>query len=281
VDKIEGIVREHYTVGGLAERIVEGLAASGVDLDRLSVDDLAIIDEFHIGGRPATQHALTRLSPSGNERVLDVGCGIGGAARFIATQSGCRVTGIDLTPAFIEAARVLTRLTGLEERVDFEVASALDMPLADDAFDAAITIHAAMNIKDRAALYREIARVLKPGAPLCVYDVMKKGDGPIAFPVPWAESDASSHLTTPDDMRTLLDDAGFEVREVEDRTEFAVAYIKQRVEAAAATATDEPSPLGPQLIMGPTAHEKFQNLRRNIASGRIGPVQIIARKRSR
>jgi len=276
---IEGIVREHYGVGGLAERIVAGLTATGVDIDRLTVDDLAIIDEFHIGGRQATEHALSKLSLTGDEHVIDVGCGIGGAARFIASQSGCRVTGIDLTPEFIEAARVLTRLTGLEERVNFQIASALDMPLADDAFDAAITIHVAMNIRDRDALYREIARVLKPGAPLCVYDVMKKGDGPIAFPVPWAESDASSHLTTPEDMRALLDDAGFEVGEVEDRTEFAVAYIKQR--AATAAATDEPSPLGPQLIMGPTFREKFQNLRGNIASERIGPAQIIARKKTR
>ncbi len=226
MNDIEAAVARHYGNAGLLARILAGLEASGVDPDHLRPDDLAPVDEFHIGGREATAHAVAKLDLDEGAQVLDVGCGIGGAARYIATQAGCRVTGIDLTPEFIATARRLTELTGLDGKIAFEVASALDMPFEDAAFDAAITLHVAMNIPERAALYGEIARVMKPGAELCLYDVMKTGAGEIAYPVPWAETPATSHLTTVEEMRDLLDGAGFDVSEVEDRRAFARAFSK-------------------------------------------------------
>ena len=146
------------------------------------------------------------------------------------------------------------------------------MPFEDASFDAAITLHVAMNIPDRAGLYGEIARVMKPGARLCVYDVMKKSEDDITYPVPWAESAETSHLTTPDDMRSLLVESGFAVLEVEDRTDFAIEFFKQMQAAAA----DGPPPLGLHLLMGASAPEKIKNMRANVESGRIAPVQIIA-----
>ena len=99
---IESAVARHYGVPDLLGRIYTGLEAAGADLARLSLEDLAPVDEFHIGGRKATIHAVDRLSPGADDHVLDIGCGIGGAARYLATQTGCRVTGIDLTPEFVE-----------------------------------------------------------------------------------------------------------------------------------------------------------------------------------
>ena len=260
-------------------RILAGLEASGIDPDHLRPDDLAPVDEFHIGGREATAHAVAKLALDPGARVPDVGCGIGGVARTIATQIGCRVTGVDLTPEFIATARRLTELTGLDGKIAFEVASALDMPFEDGAFDAAITLHVAMNIPERAALYGEIARVMKPGAVLCLYDVMKTGAGEIAYPVPWAETPATSHLTTADEMRGLLDSAGFELREGENRRDFARAFF-QRALAAAAESEGKPPPLGIHLILGASVPEMFRNMLSNIKAGYIAPIQMIATRRA-
>ncbi len=275
---IEAAVARHYGDAGLLARIMAGLEASGVDPDSLRPDDLAPVDEFHIGRREATAHAVAKMNLEPSARVLDVGCGIGGAARYIATQIGCRVTAIDLTPEFIATARRLTELTGLDDKIAFEVASALDMPFEDGAFDAAITLHVAMNIPERPVLYGEIARVLKPGATFCIYDVMKLGEGEIAFPVPWAETPATSHLTTVEEMRGLLDAAGFDLGEVEDRSDFARAFFQDAL--AAAAAADGPPPLGTHLILGASAPEKFRNVLNNIEAGRIAPVQMIATRRA-
>jgi ubiquinone/menaquinone biosynthesis C-methylase UbiE len=208
--------------------------------------------------------------------VLDVGCGIGGAARYIATHAGCAVTGIDLTPEYISIARALTDLTELNDRIDFEVCNALAMPFWEETFDAAITLHAAMNIEKRGALYREIARVLKPGAIFCLFDVMKKNDEKLDFPVPWAASADTSHLTTPEQMCSHLEDAGFDILEIVDRTEFALEFFRENMAAA----QKGPQPLSIHLVMGASASEKLGNVKSNIESGRIAPVQMIAKRKA-
>ena len=174
MENIERAVAQHYGVTDLLERIFKGLEAAGTDLNCLQPEDLAPVDEYHIGGREATAHAIDKMSLSEDQHVLDIGCGIGGTARYMAEKIGCKVTGIDLTPEYISIAKTLTDLTGLGSKVTYKVASALDMPFESKTFDAVITIHVAMNIPERAALYSEIARVMKPGATLCIYDVMKK-----------------------------------------------------------------------------------------------------------
>jgi SAM-dependent methyltransferase len=271
----ESAVASHYGDADLLTRIMGGLKAAGIDERHLRADDLAPVDEFHIGGREATAYAVSKLCLRPDHRLLDVGCGIGGAARYIATQIGCKVAGIDLTPEYISAARALTDMTGLADKVTFDVASALDMPFDSETFDAAITIHVAMNIVKRAELYREIARVLRPGAAFCAYDVMRKSDEDLVFPVPWAQSAETSHLTTPDETHALLGDAGFEVDEVEDRTDVAIEFFQQRL----ASAGEGPPPLGVHLVIGASAPEKFKNTLDNVQSGRIAPVQIMARRK--
>jgi MPBQ/MSBQ methyltransferase len=273
-DDLEESVVRHYEVSDLTERILKAMAAAGIDAERVRPEQLAPIDEFHVGGRAATIHAVARMGLKADDHGLDVGCGIGGASRYIASAIGCRVTGIDLTPGYIAAADELARRTGLSDRVSYQVASALNMPFQDGTFDAAITMHVAMNIKDRAGLYKEVARVLKPGATFCVYDVMQGERGALQYPVPWAETPASSHLTTPQEMQGLLRDAGFEVREVEDRTAFGIAFFRERLANSAAGA----SPLGLHILMGATAREKFTNMLANLENGSVAPVVMITRR---
>ncbi len=275
MDNIETIVADHYTVGNLDKNIREGLVATGADLDHLTIEDLSVVDEFHIGGRAATDYLIKKMALTGHENILDIGSGIGGAARVIASQTGCHVSGIDLTPEYVSVAQCLTELTRLNDKVDFQTASALEMPFAAESFDAAVTIHVAMNIADRDGLYKETARVLKKGAKLCIYDVMKKGGEALEFPVPWASSQVSSHLRSPQEVVSHLQNAGFEVDDIDDRTEFAYAYFNRRIAAA----SGKPSPLGPHLIMGASSKQKFTNIRANMDAGRIAPVLIMATKK--
>ena len=277
MDGLENAVARHYGADDLLARIEAGLKSSGADLTNLTLEDLVPVDEFHVGGRKATQHALSRMSLSATDHVLDVGCGLGGAARYIAAQYGCRVTGIDLTPEYIDVAQQLTARLGLSASLQFETASALAMPFEDGSFDAAVTFHVAMNIQDRAGLYAEIARVLRPGATFCIYDVMKTGPGDIVYPAPWAETAETSHVASPEETLEYLRQAGFEIVETENRREFALQFFRQRI---AGSESDGPPPLSIHLLMGGTWREKFKNTLQNTEAGRIAPVQMIARRTS-
>ncbi|TDI65926.1 MAG: class I SAM-dependent methyltransferase [Alphaproteobacteria bacterium] len=274
MDNLESAVANHYGVPDLLTRILKALETKGVDLDNLTPDDLAPVDEFHIGGRPATEYVVAKMSVSNSQHILDVGCGIGGATRYLASQYGCRVTGIDLTPDYIEVARELAARTGLDRQATYEVASALNMPFDEAHFDGALTLHVAMNIRDRAGLYGEVARVLKPDAIFCVYDVMKGQRDGLIYPVPWADTAETSHLTSPDETAMLLENAGFQVREIEDRKDFAIAFFRQSLQAV----KQGPAPLGLHLLMGPLGKRKFDNMLANLEQGHVSPVIIIAQR---
>ena len=269
---IERDVARHYGGTDMAASILDALAAAGVDRATLQPSDLAPFEELHIGGREATEHLVGKLDLEPGHQVLDVGCGIGGAVRYIAAHCGCRVVGLDLTPEFIRAADTLTAAVGLDHRVRFDVGSALDMPYADAQFDAVVSLHVAMNIADRAALYREMARVLKPGRPLALYDVMKKGDGELLFPVPWAESPATSHLVTPVEMHALLADAGLRIVESEDHTPLAIRFFRKVMEQA----PQQPGAFSAPRLAMRRSDEKLRNTLANIEQGRIGPVMMLA-----
>jgi ubiquinone/menaquinone biosynthesis C-methylase UbiE len=273
-DELESAVARHYGLPELAQRIETALAAAGLGTDRIAPEALAPLDEFHIGGRAATAHVVGKMALTPAAHVLDVGCGLGGATRFIAGTRGCRVTGIDLTADYIAVARLLAARTGLTDRIDYHAASALDMPFADATFDAAVTLHVAMNIEDRPALYAEIARVLKPNATFCVYDVMQGPQSGLQYPVPWADTPAVSHLRTPGQTRTLLQQAGFTVNDIEDRTAFGIAFFRERLTAAGGPMP----PLGLHLLMGAQARDKSANMLAGLEAGCIAPVVMLARR---
>jgi ubiquinone/menaquinone biosynthesis C-methylase UbiE len=269
-------VAHHYASGDLMARIDAALTRAGVDPANPSAADLAPVDEFHIGGGSATEAFASKLNFKRNDRLLDVGCGLGGPARYFANRFGAHVTGIDLTPEFIEVATELSRRTGQFQVTTFEVGSALAMPYGDAHFDGAITVHVAMNIRDREGLYREVARVLKSRGAFGIYDVMKGNAEPIDYPVPWAMTEATSHLCTPIATEALLRDAGFEILEVEDRTSQAQAFFQRAIEAA--KAAGGPAAVGLHLLTGETTALKFTNMLSAVGDGRLAPSMIVARK---
>ena len=272
---IERGVTQHYSAYDVLARIRAGLEAMGLDATSVTPDVLKPVDEFHIGGAEATAALFAKLDIRPGAEVLDIGCGIGGPARTLASRFGARVTGIDLTPSFIEAGRALSVMTGMGDEVRFEVASATALPFEDASFDLATLLHVGMNIPDKANLFREAARVLRKGSVFAVYDVMQVGEGELSFPVPWAETANLSALTTAETYRTLAEEAGFLIESEEDRRDVALAFFA-RIQAQASDAA--PPPLGLHLLMGPTVKQKSANMIQAIRAGTIAPVQMIFRK---
>jgi len=268
-------VSRHYSSGRLLERLREALAAEGVDPDRPTVEQLAPFDHFHGRGLEATQQAADLVAPTPAEQVLDVGSGIGGPARYFATRFGCKVTGVDLTAEFCEVAIALTRATGLAERVSFEQGNALAMPFPDASFDGAYSMNVSMNIADKAGLYREIRRVLKPGAWFVLAEIAQGPAGPPSYPTPWARTAETSFLTTPEATLDGLVAAGFAIVQWRDTAAEAAAFTAR---ARAMIARGEKPPFHAiYLIHGDLAREMAANGARDLATGKIIPIEILCR----
>jgi SAM-dependent methyltransferase len=269
-------ISTHYTHGDLVAAIRSGVEALGKTIESVTVDDLAPVDEFHIGGRQASDDFLSQLGLRPEKHILDVGSGLGGAARFVASRYGCQVSGIDLTPEYVETAKVICGWVGLGEQISLHQGSALSMPFADRAFDGAYMLHVGMNIEDKTRLCSEVSRVLRSNSLFGIYNVMKVGDGQLTYPVPWATTAASSAVAEPGQYESALRAAGFTVVAERNRRDFALAFFEQLRSKTAATGG--PPPLGLHIVMGRNTPDKVKNMIENISSGRIAPVELIARK---
>lgn len=269
---MEHSVAAHYSAGGgIAAAIAERLRQAGLEMDRLTTGHLATVDEFHIRGRKATLELAAAMNLSPASRVLDIGCGLGGPARTLAESHGCHVTGIDLTPAFCEAAAVMSDWVGLGDRVSFRQGDATDLPFDAASFDAAMTVHVAMNIARKDRMYAEAKRVLRPGGRFAVYDVLQGEGGEVHYPVPWARDAGISHLATPEAMTGLLTAAGFHILTVEDSTEASQVWFEEmaaRMSAKAPAVTF-------QTFLGSDFPAMARNQVANLRERRIRTVSYI------
>ena len=260
-------VTGHYGGVGLRERIEAALGEAGLDLTALRPRDLAAVDEFHSRGRSATKELAELAAPRASDRVLDVGSGIGGPARYLAETFGCPVIGIDLTPAFCAVATWLSELTGYADRVTFRNGSGTELPFPDASFDLVWTIQMQMNVADKGRLYGEIHRVLAPGGRYVLQELCAGPAGGCHLPVPWASRPEQSHLVTPEELRAAVEASGLTARVWRDITPTALAWYEGERHRAPA-----PTPLGIHLVMGERAPEKRRNAERSFREERLRQV---------
>jgi len=266
-DGLDG-VRDHYRATGLVARLKTALAVFGPDDQRLAPQQLAALDQFHTRGLDATTELAKLAGITAGASVLDVGSGVGGPARFLAATYSCQVIGVDLSEPFVDAARYLTERTGQGKLVSFQTASALALPFDDARFDAVLLQHVAMNISDRPRLYREIRRVLKPGGRFATFDVVVSGGEP-HYPVPWAQTPATSFLLTEETTRAAIEAAGFRTVTWKDDTEAAKAW------AARLRASGPPPSPNLGVVMGPGFAQFALNLGRNLMEDRLGILTAV------
>ena len=268
-------ISDHWGEGDVYGRIVAALEKTGKRLDALTIEDLAPGDHFHARGFAATVELADKLPIKSGDHVLDIGCGLGGPARYLAKRFDCRVSGIDITPPFVEAANKLTSLVKMDASVKIELGDGQRLPYPDASFDGAITQHVTMNIADRAQFFGEAFRVLKPGAFLALTEHGLGPKGEPGHPVPWSMDGSGEYLLTPAQTRHALEKAGFRDIVIEDTGAKYLAGYRATMEKAAQGMLP---PLGTHLLMGETAAEKTRNSARNIEEGRTHPFQLICRK---
>ena len=270
----EAKVAGHYGRGGLEERILAAAVREGKDPENLQAGDLAAADEFHVGGLESTQELAKQMELRRGLRLLDVGSGIGGPARYFAAEHGCKVTGIDLTDEFVQVAGRLTARVKLGHLAEFRQASATALPFAAGSFDRAYMIHVGMNIADKAGVYREVRRVLTPGGLFAVFDIMRTGDGALRYPVPWAVTPETSFVVEVKNYRQELEQAGFQVVQERGRRAFAIEFTEQ---VMARMAQGGPPALGIHLLLGEQAPMMARNMLAMMKEGLLEPVEMFAR----
>jgi cyclopropane fatty-acyl-phospholipid synthase-like methyltransferase len=254
---------------------MKAMEAASISPDAVTLEQLAPLDHFHARGFPATVELADALPIQPGHHIVDIGCGIGGPARYLAQRFGCRISGVDITQPFVEAANRLTTLLKMERQVEIELGDGQHLPYGEAMFDGAYTQHVTMNIADRALFFGEAFRVLRPGAFFAVTEHGLGPEGSPHYPVPWSEDGSGSYLVRPADTVTYLNEVGFVDVKLEDTGAKYLQGYRRAIELAAQGALP---PLGVHVLMGQMAPEKTRNAARNIEERRTHPIQIICSK---
>ena len=280
-DAMESPVEDHYHSQNLSRRIQDALIKSDKHTRPLNTKDLAAVDQLHTGGAKATLRLLDKTSlskskdPNQELHILDAGCGLGGSSRLLAKTFHWRVTGIDLSPVFVETARDLTRWCELDSLIDYEQGSVLNMPFKTGTFDAVLCQHILMNIQDKQTALKEFYRVLKPGGNLVLHEIFQGENKTIVLPVPWAGDPNISFLLPWEEFEPFLSGPGFTLNHFSNETQTASAGW-QMIEAAGTH--KNPRPLSPFLVFGPNAAFNAINMVKNFKNNSIQCIEAVYKK---
>jgi len=270
-------IHSYYSPGNLYKVIIDGIKKTGKDPAKVTLEDLQAVDEFHIRGTTATKELMQISNFTSDMHILDVGCGIGGSTRRLSYETGCRVTGIDLSDEYIDVAEKLTRLLSMQDRVNFTTASALALPFENETFDGIWSIQMNMNIDNKLLWLTELYRVLKPTGRAVLYEVCGGPNSPIHYPVPWAQDDSMSFLVSAQSFHDEITNAGFDIGLWSDKTSLAR-------EAFANMTKPEGEPklpdLGVHMLVGNDILTKAYNLHRNLEEDRVTLIESVSIKPS-
>jgi sarcosine/dimethylglycine N-methyltransferase len=258
-----------YVTGTSRDDIEKALVAAGKELDSLQAADLAMLEDYHTGGRIATGQLVDLLDLTPASSVLDAGAGVGGTARYVAGRFGCAVTAVDLSDEYCDTNRWLNRLVGLDDRIVVRQGDVTALPCENSSFDVVFSQHVQMNVADKNTLYQEARRVLRTGGQLAVWDLAAGDDVELDYPLPWTDAPERNHLSTPAALRTAIESAGFMVEQWTDLTEQVGAMMRN-------LQSIPPSPLGLQAFV-PNFRERMKNLTEALSDGRLRAIRAIAR----
>jgi SAM-dependent methyltransferase len=259
----------HYSARDIEARILAAVRAAGLNPEQhVSPESLAALDHFHTGGLRASRELLELSRIRAEDRVLDIGAGLAGPARLLASALGCRVDCLELSPDYCAGAVLLNRLTGLDGRIEVHPGSALDLPFPDASFDAVWMQNVGMNIADKRKLYAEIYRVLKPDGRLAFQEIAAGQAATSYFPLPWATDPADSFLASAEEMRALLGATGFSAEVFEDASD---AQLHRASEGPAQ------GPLTLAVFVD-NIEQKAGNARRSLEEGQIRLVRGVFRR---
>ena len=257
----------HYEHSDLLEKILSTLSGQDIDLEHLTRQNIKGIDEFHLQGANISEQLAKKLQIKSSDHVLDLGCGIGGACRMLGDVYGCDVTGVDITPSYVETASALTAMVGLDDKIKYVEGSALHLPFPEAHFDLVWTQHVQMNIQDKQGLYHEVSRVLKGDGQFLYYDIFAgEQEGALKFPVPWAEAQHQSFLMFHREMKTFFDAGKWMYEETENHTLTCIQVLEENL---AIRPGSETNPLNLSLLMRNSTREKLENLLDNLKNRRI------------
>jgi ubiquinone/menaquinone biosynthesis C-methylase UbiE len=269
------IIRHYHVDENLTESVLSAIKKEKGGLENLTVDDLIAIDGFHIRGRKSTIELADMLNLDAAHRVLDIGVGSGGTARYLADRFGCRVIGIDLTFSYAALAAELAEHVGLSAQTAYACANGTALPFKGESFDVAWTDHIQMNIPDKTQYIKELHRVLKPSGKIALHEVFTGDEGDPYLPAPWSSEPSTSFIIPADDMKTRLTQMNFKILEWQDVTEISNQWF-QKMQAR--QKANGPPPLGIHLLMGPNAKEKIANMGRSLAEGRARVIMGVLQK---
>ncbi|MBK6465943.1 MAG: class I SAM-dependent methyltransferase [Rhodobacter sp.] len=273
----ERSISDQWGTGDVYSRIIDAMKAAGIDPETVTVEQLAPVDHFHARGFQATVELAGALPIKAGQRLVDIGCGLGGPARYLAQRFGCKVDGLDITAPFVEAGNKLTALVGMQDAVTIKHGDGQKLPYADKTFDGGYALHVTMSVPDRGAFFDEAIRVLKPGAffALTEHGLGRRGDP--HHPMPWSEDGSGAYLVRPADTVAILEKSGFSDIQVTDTGQ---EYLQGYLRAIELAEKGEAPVFSTHILLGKLAPQIVRNAARNIEEGRTHPFQIICRKGS-
>ena len=265
MNKRNALIENQYNLPELFEDILKRLKEQGVDLNNVKRSDIAGVDEFHLRGVEVTKELVTEFDFR-DLKVLDVGCGLGGPCRMLADEFNCNVSGVDMSHEFIRTAQKLSELIKLNGKTEFVQGDALNLPYEDGSFDVVWTQHVQMNIEDKVRFYSEINRVLKNNGSLIYYDIFKKNNKDVSYPVPWANNASVSFLQTIANMDLILNNLGLSKTKTTCQTEGAITFLHDLFKKIE---TNGPPKLGLNVLMGVSTKEKLGNVQEGLEENKI------------
>tara|TARA_B100000508_G_scaffold93396_1_gene72947 strand:- start:372 stop:1196 length:825 start_codon:yes stop_codon:yes gene_type:complete len=265
VENLNQNIENHYLKEELYEDILNRLKEQGIDLNEVKRSDIAGVDEFHVRGAAVSKELADSLNLEG-ATVLDVGCGLGGPCRMLADEYNCQVTGLDLSKEYIRTAKELSKLVKLDRKTSFIQGDATSLPFEDNTFDVIWTQHVQMNIPNKEKFYSEISRVLKSGGHFLYYEILKKGDGEVNYPMPWASTSEISFLFKEAEMDNFLTKFGLTKEQSNDQTQHGIDFLNALF---AKLKEFGPPKIGLNALMGETTKQKLVNVLGHLKSGEL------------